>query len=82
MKPFFSSCIVLLSGCIAPASIAPPTPMEEVPVQKVLPNGNREYGFANGCKVILQPVQAVLVSETATCELYHRDIALLYASAD
>lgn len=56
--------------------------MDEVPRQTTLANGDRHYGFANGCAVVLQPARAVVVSESATCALHHRDIALLYASGD
>lgn len=56
--------------------------MDEVPSQTVLPNGDTEYGFANGCKVVLQGKRAVLRNEGPECELHHRDIALLYASGD
>lgn len=61
---------------------APPRPMDEVPVQQRLASGAREYRFVNGCVIVLQAGQAVVRSESAPCELYHRDIALLYASAD
>ena len=60
----------------------PPRPMDEVPVQQRLASGEREYRFVNGCVIVLQAEQAVVRRESAPCELYHRDIALLYASAD
>ncbi|MEO1950025.1 hypothetical protein [Thioclava sp.] len=56
--------------------------MDEVPVQSVLPNGERQYSFEKGCDVILEPKAAVLVREDPECALHHRDIALLYASGD
>lgn len=57
-------------------------PMDEVPTQKAAVDGDREYHFANGCVVVLAPRQAVVKEEGAQCESHHRDIALLYASAD
>lgn len=57
-------------------------PMDEVPVQAQLPNGDREYGFANGCKVVLEAKRAVVKTAGAACASHHRDIALLYAAAD
>ncbi|MFD1910642.1 hypothetical protein [Halodurantibacterium flavum] len=57
-------------------------PQDEVPEQRRLPDGGREYRFSNGCVVVLEPERAVLRDEAAVCELYQRDIALLYASAD
>ncbi|MEO1949293.1 MAG: hypothetical protein ABGX09_04265 [Thioclava sp.] len=56
--------------------------MDEVPVQSVLPNGERQYSFENGCDVILEAKAAILVREDPECALHHRDIALLYASGD
>jgi len=56
--------------------------MDEVPVQAQLPNGDREYGFANGCKVVLEAKRAVVKTARAACASHHRDIALLYAAAD
>lgn len=56
--------------------------MDEVPVQSVLPTGQRQYSFENGCDVILEAEAAVLVREDPECALHHRDIALLYASGD
>ena len=75
--PFFA----LLSGCADPAPQGE-RPMDEVPVQSVLPNGERQYSFENGCDVILEAKAAVLVREDLECALHHRDIALLYASGD
>lgn len=75
----------LLAACVAtPEQTPEPTtrPMDEVPDQRRLPNGDREYGFANGCRIVIDDVQAVVKSEAAACELYHRDIALLYAAGD
>lgn len=71
--------LLAVAACVEPAR---ETPMEEVPVQQRLANGDREYGFANGCVVVLEPDQAVVKTESADCALYQRDIALLYASAD
>lgn len=56
--------------------------MDEVPVQATLSNGNREYAFANGCRVVLESKRAVVKQEGDACESHHRDIALLYASGD
>ncbi|MCJ1901463.1 hypothetical protein MR829_13910 [Paracoccus versutus] len=56
--------------------------MDEVPRQQRLPNGDRQYGFKNGCIIVLEPQRAVVKSEETACALHHRDIALLYASAD
>lgn len=60
----------------------PGRPMDEVPEQQTLANGDREYRFDNGCVIVLEPARAVVRTESADCELYHRDIALLYASGD
>lgn len=57
-------------------------PMDEVPIQKTAANGDREYHFASGCVVVLEARQAVVKEEGTQCESHHRDIALLYASAD
>lgn len=83
MKPLmlFLPAAALAAACTGPAT-APDRAMDEVPVQSVLPNGQRVFSFANGCDVVLQPQQAVLVREDPECALYHRDIALLYASGD
>ena len=75
--PFFA----LLSGCADPAPQGE-RPMDEVPVQSVLPNGERQYSFENGCDVILEAKAAILMREDPECALHHRDIALLYASGD
>lgn len=72
-------CLTLVAAC-APSDAQ--RPMDEVPQQQVLPNGERAYQFENGCVVTLEPRRAVLRHESAACALYHRDIALLYASAD
>lgn len=56
--------------------------MDEVPQQQRLAGGDREYRFASGCVIVLQPNRAVVKTESAVCALYQRDIALLYASAD
>lgn len=73
--------VALVAACTSPAP-QQDRPMDEVPVQSVLPNGERLYSFENGCDVVLQARQAVLVREDPECALYHRDIALLYASGD
>lgn len=73
-----------------PAADAPPAatpapaerPMDEVPKQETAANGDRQFLFANGCVVVLEPKRAVVKSEGKECESHHRDIALLYASAD
>lgn len=69
---------LLLAGCVPP----PDRPMDEVPVQRSLPSGEREYRFADGCVIVLAPSQAVLRREGPGCALFQRDIALLYASGD
>lgn len=56
--------------------------MDEVPARLALANGDRQYGFKNGCVIVLEPRRAVVKSENGDCALHHRDIALLYASAD
>ncbi|SMO32788.1 hypothetical protein [Paracoccus laeviglucosivorans] len=61
---------------------SPARPMDEVPQQNLLANGDRQYGFASGCRIVVEPRRAVVKSETGACELHHRDIALLYASGD
>ncbi|OJF99241.1 hypothetical protein [Pararhizobium antarcticum] len=57
-------------------------PMDEVPVRKTLPNGDREYSYVNGCVVVLEPKRAVVKTEGPNCQSHHRDISLLYASGD
>lgn len=71
--------LLCIAACTQPP---PPRPMDEVPVQAALEGGERAYRFANGCEVVLDPRRAVVVREGASCALHHRDIALLYASAD
>lgn len=78
---------MFLAACETPAATAPAPreaerPMDEVPVQMALANGDRHYSFKSGCVVVLEPQRAVVKSETGACELHHRDIALLYASGD
>ncbi|WP_102961126.1 hypothetical protein [Mangrovicella endophytica] len=83
-------CVLMLGACVAsepapapaPEAATEQRPMDEVPVQKRLANGDRQYGFANGCIIVLPPKRAVVKSEGAACKLHHRDIALLYASGD
>lgn len=88
MKPIPLVLMLLVAACTesGPATpaeeAAPARPMDEVPVQQRRANGEREYRFGNGCVVVLQADQVVVRSESAPCELFHRDIALLYASAD
>ncbi|MTH64380.1 hypothetical protein [Paracoccus shanxieyensis] len=73
-------------GATTTLSVSPqqtgPRPMDEVPQQSLMPNGERVYGFASGCRIVIAPRRAVVQSEAGACELYHRDIALLYASGD
>ncbi|MEI4482507.1 MULTISPECIES: hypothetical protein [unclassified Phyllobacterium] len=57
-------------------------PMDEVPAQKTLSGGDRQYRYKNGCVVVLEPKRAVMKSEGASCQSHHRDISLLYASGD
>ncbi|WP_156034950.1 hypothetical protein [Pseudorhizobium marinum] len=57
-------------------------PMDETPVRKTRPNGDREYSYNNGCRVVLEPRRAVVKAESSDCQLHHRDISLLYASGD
>lgn len=73
--------VAVVSGCTDPAPQVE-RPMDEVPAQSVLPTGQRQYSFENGCDVILEAKAAVLVREDPECALHHRDIALLYASGD
>ena len=72
--------LLALAGCDVPAPAE--RPMDEVPVQTSISNGDRQYGFKSGCVIVLEPKRAVVKSETGACALHHRDIALLYASAD
>ncbi|MFC3170342.1 hypothetical protein [Paracoccus fontiphilus] len=81
------TAIMLVAACqapteTAPASTEPERPMDEIPVQMTLANGDRHYSFKSGCVVMLEPRRAVVKSETGACALHHRDIALLYASAE
>ncbi|REG45855.1 hypothetical protein EQ718_01810 [Paracoccus versutus] len=46
------------------------------------PDGDRQYGFRNGRIIVLEPQRTVVRFEGAVCALHHRDIALIYASAD
>ncbi|SDB74260.1 hypothetical protein SAMN03159422_05187 [Agrobacterium fabrum] len=57
-------------------------PMDEVPVQTTLSDGDRQYSYKNGCVVVLEAKRAVVKSEDARCQSHHRDISLLYASGD
>ncbi|WP_167626589.1 hypothetical protein [Paracoccus luteus] len=84
MTSALGPALLLLAGCAGTVPGAPGggRPMDEVPRQQRLPNGDRQYGFQNGCIIVLEPQRAVVRSEGAACALHHRDIALLYASAD
>jgi len=88
MKTLPLLSVLLLAACTAaappasPPPTAPDRPMDEVPAQQVLPGGDREYRFDNGCVIVLEADQAVLRTESDACELYQRDIALLYAAGD
>ena len=82
MRPIQLVFLFLLSACVEPAASVSERPMDEVPVQRLLPSGDCEYRFANGCVIVLQPDRAIVLTENEVCELFHRDIALLYASAD
>lgn len=75
--------LLALAACTstAPAS-STGRPMDEVPGQRQLPNGDRQYSFENGCVIVLEARRAVVKMEGTACELHHRDIALLYASGD
>lgn len=79
ISPF---CLALLLAGCAEGVPDGDRPMDEVPRQQRLPTGDREYGFQNGCVIVLEPQRAVVKSEGTVCALHHRDIALLYASAD
>jgi hypothetical protein len=93
-SPFFLilPLIAIMASCSAgesqqPIAQAEPTatgerPMDEVPVRKTLPNGDRQYAYRNGCVVVLEPKRAVVKTEGAVCQSHHRDISLLYASGD
>lgn len=77
--------IVPLALClplIACDTAAPPRPMDEVPQQAVRADGTRQYSFQNGCAIVLDATRAVVRTEAPSCQLHHRDIALLYASGD
>ena len=74
--------MLLLTACTTSAPSGPERPMDEGPAQQTLPDGTREYGFANGCTIVLEAAQAVVLSEGDVCAPYQRDIALLYASGD
>jgi hypothetical protein len=65
-----------------PMTPAGERPMDEVPRQSVLANGDRQYSYRNGCAVVLEAKRAVVKSEGANCQSHHRDISLLYASGD
>lgn len=78
--PFVTACVEPEVPVLVDANAL--QPMDEVPVERRLPNADREYRFANGCVVVLQPDQAVVTTESDDCLLFQRDIALLYASAD
>jgi len=82
MKSIPLILLLLVAACTESEPEATDRPMDEVPVQSSLANGDREYRFEGGCVVVLEPAQAVVRAEVGPCELYHRDIALLYASAD
>lgn len=76
--------LFLLAACSAPSAQTPAgeRPMDEVPRQTQLANGDRQYAFRNGCVIVLEARRAVVKSEGDVCALHHRDIALLYASGD
>ncbi|MEO9340077.1 hypothetical protein ABFT80_21845 [Mesorhizobium sp. SB112] len=81
---FIPIALPLLTACVVTES-TPTTgdrPQDEVPKQHRSPGGDRIYSFENGCLVILEARRAVVKSEAPACELYQRDIALLYASGD
>ncbi len=80
-RPLYCAVLPVFAACV-PAPMPGERPMDEVPALRVMANGDRHYSFDNGCVVVLQPRQAVVRAESAECELHHRDIALLYASAD
>ena len=74
----------VLISCTAsrPAASDGARPMDEVPVQARTTSGDRQYSFANGCVIVLEANRAIVRTEAASCQLHHRDIALLYASGD
>ena len=82
MRPIQLVLPLILFACVEPAASVSGRPMDEVPVQQLLASGDREYRFANGCVIVLQPDRAIVLTESEVCKLFHRDIALLYASAD
>lgn len=73
-----TATLLATAACEAPAE----RPMDEVPQQNTLPNGDRSYAFRDDCLIVLEPQRAVVKSEAEACKLHHRDIALLYASGD
>lgn len=83
MRMTSSLCLALLvlAGCTEAVPDGD-RPMDEVPREQRLPNGDRQYGFRNGCVIVLESQRAVVKSEGEVCALHHRDIALLYAAAD
>lgn len=78
MKIYLTAAALVLAACTE----APPRPMDEVPRQSVLPNGDREYGFASGCRITVEPQRAVEKARSGDCASHHLDIALLYAAGD
>lgn len=74
--------LALMLPLLACEAAPPERPMDEVPRQTTLADGSREYGFRNGCVIVIEPTRAVVRTEASDCQLHHRDIALLYASAD
>lgn len=85
MKAPYGLAIIMTSSACSQSATPEQTderPQDEVPMQPTLPNGDRQYSFKKGCMFVLEPTRAVVRSEARGCELYQRDIALLYASAD
>ncbi|WEZ84197.1 hypothetical protein P6U16_05815 [Rhizobium sp. 32-5/1] len=76
--------LLMVTACVAQPSTpsGEQRPMDEVPVQMRLPDGSRQYSFRNGCIIVIEAKRAIVTSEATVCELYHRDIALLYAAGD
>lgn len=76
--------LLTVTACVAQPSTpsGEQRPMDEVPVQTPLPDGSRQYSFKNGCIIVIEAKRAIVTSEATVCELYHRDIALLYAAGD